>query len=146
MKKGHFRLTCVAQKRCCLSSLIELIHPHHAPTPHYHNYHHHYHHRHYHHCYHFRHCYYYHHHQQQQQQVDILNSASRILQCWSYYVKINFARHQHDTRKNPKQSGIEAIDSCFTIIIVHQFGVTKELCWKISCALWFKQQLYRYQQ
>ena len=22
MKKGHFRLTCVAQKRCCLSSLI----------------------------------------------------------------------------------------------------------------------------
>ena len=26
--------------------------------------------------------------------VDILNSASRILQCWSYYVKINSARHQ----------------------------------------------------
>ena len=25
--------------------------------------------------------------------VDILNSASRILQCWSYYVKINSARH-----------------------------------------------------
>ena len=23
MKKGHFRLTCVAQKRCCLSSLME---------------------------------------------------------------------------------------------------------------------------
>ena len=22
MKKGHFRLTCVAQKRCCLSSLV----------------------------------------------------------------------------------------------------------------------------
>ena len=22
MKKGHFRLTCVAQKRCCLSSLL----------------------------------------------------------------------------------------------------------------------------
>ena len=26
--------------------------------------------------------------------VDILNSASRILQCWSYYVKINSARHE----------------------------------------------------
>ena len=30
---------------------------------------------------------------------DILNSASRILQCWSYYVKINSARHQHDTER-----------------------------------------------
>ena len=25
MRKGHFRLTCVAQKRCCLSSLISLL-------------------------------------------------------------------------------------------------------------------------
>ena len=25
MKKGHFRLTCVAQKRCCLSSLLQLL-------------------------------------------------------------------------------------------------------------------------
>ena len=31
--------------------------------------------------------------------IDILNSASRILQCWSYYVKINSARHQHDTER-----------------------------------------------
>ena len=31
--------------------------------------------------------------------VDILNSASRILQCWSYYVKINSARHQHDSHR-----------------------------------------------
>ena len=30
-------------------------------------------------------------------QVQILNSASRILQCWSYHVKINFVRHQQDT-------------------------------------------------
>ena len=29
----------------------------------------------------------------------ILNSASRILQGWSYYVKINSARHQHDTER-----------------------------------------------
>ena len=33
---------------------------------------------------------------------DILKSASRILQCWSYYVKINSARHQHDTGKELK--------------------------------------------
>ena len=25
MKKGHFRLTCVAQKRCCLSSLLLVV-------------------------------------------------------------------------------------------------------------------------
>ena len=25
MKKGHFRLTCVAQKRCCLSSLLSTL-------------------------------------------------------------------------------------------------------------------------
>ena len=25
MKKGHFWLTCVAQKRCCLSSLLQLL-------------------------------------------------------------------------------------------------------------------------
>ena len=32
---------------------------------------------------------------------DVLNSASRILQCWSYYVNINPARHQHDTERTP---------------------------------------------
>ena len=52
--------------------------------------------------------------------ADILNSASRILQCWSYYVKINSARHQHDT----KQSGIVAIDSCFVLFGARQYGVT----------------------
>ena len=52
--------------------------------------------------------------------ADILNSASRILQCWSYYVKINSARHQHDT----KQSGIVAIDSCFVLFETRQYGVT----------------------
>ena len=31
--------------------------------------------------------------------LDILNSASRILPCWSYYVKSNPARHQHDTKR-----------------------------------------------
>ena len=37
--------------------------------------------------------------------VDILNSASRILQCWSYYVKINSARHQHDTERTQNRAG-----------------------------------------
>ena len=31
--------------------------------------------------------------------VDIINSASRILQCWSYYVTINSARHQHEPKE-----------------------------------------------
>ena len=52
--------------------------------------------------------------------ADILNSASRILQCWSYYVKINSARHQPDT----KQSGTVAIDSCFVLFGARQYGVT----------------------
>ena len=29
----------------------------------------------------------------------------RILQCWSYYVKINFARHQHDTKRIQNRAG-----------------------------------------
>ena len=52
--------------------------------------------------------------------ADILNSASRILQCWSYYVKINSARHQHDT----KQSGTVATESCFVLFEARQYGVT----------------------
>ena len=36
--------------------------------------------------------------------VDILNSASRILQYWSYYVKINSARHQHDTERTQNRA------------------------------------------
>ena len=35
---------------------------------------------------------------------DILNSASRILQCWSYYVEINSARHQHDTERTQNRA------------------------------------------
>ena len=38
--------------------------------------------------------------------TDILNSASRILQCWSYYVKINSARHQHDTERTQNRAGL----------------------------------------
>ena len=56
--------------------------------------------------------------------VNILNSASRILQCWSYYVKINSGRHQHDTKRTQKQSGIVAIDSCFALFGVRQQGET----------------------
>ena len=41
---------------------------------------------------------------QQKYQIDILNSASRILQCWSYYVKINFARHQHNTERTQNRA------------------------------------------
>ena len=37
--------------------------------------------------------------------VDILNSARRILQCWSYYVKINSARHQHDIERTQNRAG-----------------------------------------
>ena len=39
-------------------------------------------------------------------QIDILNSASRILQCLSYYVKINSARHQHDTERTQNRAGL----------------------------------------
>ena len=38
--------------------------------------------------------------------LDILNCASRILQCWSYYVKINSARHQHDTERTRNRAGL----------------------------------------
>ena len=101
--------------------------------------------------------------------ADILNSASRILQCWSYYVKINSARHQHDT----KQSGIVAIDSSFVLFGARQYGVTtrdqalmkkyprtlilgswavstslspKLSVWKISCRLvcWKKNSCSKY--
>ena len=38
--------------------------------------------------------------------TDILNSASRILQCWSYYLKIKSARHQHDTERTRNRAGL----------------------------------------
>ena len=53
--------------------------------------------------------------------LDILNSASRILQCWPYYVKINYStRH----RKSSKQTGFVPIDSCFALFGARQYGVT----------------------
>ena len=58
---------------------------------------------------------------QQKWKVDILNSASTILQCLSYYVKVNSAIHSTRHRKNSKQSGIVAIESCFAL-----FGAAKE--------------------
>ena len=60
--------------------------------------------------------------------VDILNSASRILQCWSYYVKMNSARHQHDTEKNSKQSEIVAIDSCFALLGARDGWRCSDIC------------------
>ena len=39
--------------------------------------------------------------------IDILDSASRILLCWSYYLKINYAGHKQDTKV------AIVIDSCF---------------------------------
>ena len=39
--------------------------------------------------------------------TDILDSASRILLCWSYYLKINYAGHKQDTKV------AIVIDSCF---------------------------------
>ena len=53
--------------------------------------------------------------------VDILNSASRILQRWSSYVKIDSARHQHDTEITQNRA---AIDSCFALFGARQYGVT----------------------
>ena len=38
--------------------------------------------------------------------TDILNSASRILQCWSYYLKIKSARHQHDSERTQNRAGL----------------------------------------
>ena len=34
------------------------------------------------------------------------SSASRILQCRSYNVNINFARHQHDTKRTENTAGL----------------------------------------
>ena len=38
--------------------------------------------------------------------LDLLNSASRILQCWSYYVKFNSERHQQDTKRTQNRAGL----------------------------------------
>ena len=48
--------------------------------------------------------------------IDILDSATRILQCWLYYLKINFEGHKHDTEV------AIAIDSCFAIIVARQLA------------------------
>ena len=39
-------------------------------------------------------------------------------------VKINFARHHHDTERTQRQSGIVAIGNCLAIIAALQYGVT----------------------
>ena len=45
------------------------------------------------------------------------NIPSRHIEiCNSYFVKINFARHEHDTDRTQKKSGIVAVDSCFAFI------------------------------
>ena len=52
-------------------------------------------------------------------------SASRILQCWSYYLKLCKTSTRH--RKNSKQSGmswIVAIANCFALFGARQYGVT----------------------
>ena len=39
-------------------------------------------------------------------------------------MKIYSARHQQDSRKNSKQSGIVAIDNCFALFGARQYGAT----------------------
>ena len=57
--------------------------------------------------------------------VDILNSAHGILQCWSYYVK-KLCKTSTWHRKNSKQNGIVAIDSCLALFGARQYGATTE--------------------
>ena len=47
-----------------------------------------------------------------------------LLQSGSYYVKINFARHQTRHRKDPKQSRVVVVDGCFAILVANQYGAT----------------------
>ena len=55
------------------------------------------------------------------------NVDNWILQSWLDYVKTT-TRH----RNKPKQSGVVAVDSCFAILVAHQYGATnKKLCWKL---------------
>ena len=56
------------------------------------------------------------------------NGSNYPKQCWSYYLKINSTRHQHDT-----QSGIVAVESCFAIFEAHQCGVTdgESVCYAV---------------
>ena len=57
--------------------------------------------------------------------------VKEAVKCWALtyqntamLVKINFARHQHDTERTQRQSRIVAIGSCFAIIAALQYGVT----------------------
>ena len=45
----------------------------------------------------------------------MLNSASRILQCWSCYGKNNSARHQHDTERTQNRAGLEPLTAVFAL-------------------------------
>ena len=73
--------------------------------------------------------------------LDILNSASRILQCWPYYVKINYARHQFNT--TPKELKTDRVCS-HRQLFRPLWGLSvwrnnqRKLWWKISAHLWFK--------
>ena len=57
--------------------------------------------------------------------VDILNSASRILQGWSYYVKVNSSRHEHDTERTQNRAGLWLMfllrSACYTGICLLVF-------------------------
>ena len=49
------------------------------------------------------------------------------------YVKINFERHQQDTERTQNRTGLEAVDSCFAIIVAGQSEVTdREALLKIT--------------
>ena len=57
--------------------------------------------------------------------VDILNSASRILQCWLYYMKVNSARRQHDSERTQNRAGLWLMfllrSACYTAICLLVF-------------------------
>ena len=62
------------------------------------------------------------------------NVDNWILQSWLDYVKTT-TRH----RNKPKQSGVMADDSCFAILVAHQYGATnKKALLKITRSLWFE--------
>ena len=57
------------------------------------------------------------------------NGCNYSQQCWSFYVKINLARHQQDT-----QSGIVAVDSFFAILRYGFRAGTKAIVYSVNMA------------
>ena len=60
------------------------------------------------------------------------NVDNWILQSWSDYVKINFARQQHDTERNQNRAGLwpsTAVSPFLWLISTAQ--QTEKLCWKL---------------